>query len=59
LSNLGFISIVSYNISYKDIAVSAQTKEPRVIFEENSALAGIISIDKVFQLIEKYNSTHK
>jgi hypothetical protein len=50
------IGIVSSYIPYQDVAISAQTKEPRVIFEENSSLARIISIDKVFELTAKLQS---
>ena len=36
------IGMVSSFIPYKDVAVSMQTKRPRVVFEENSGLANLV-----------------
>lgn len=36
------IGMVSSFISYSDVAVSQQTKRPRVVFEENSGLANLV-----------------
>jgi hypothetical protein len=32
---------------YQDVAVSVQTKRPRIIFEENSGLTDVIPMDDV------------
>lgn len=48
------IGIVKSYVPYRDIAVSLQTKRPRVIFEENSGLAAVHPIDCVRETIEKY-----
>lgn len=37
-----FIGIVSSFIPYREVAVSMQTKRPRVVFEENSGLANLV-----------------
>lgn len=36
------IGMVSSFIPYSDVAVSVQTKRPRVVFEENSGLANLV-----------------
>jgi S1-C subfamily serine protease len=42
--------VISYQ-PYDDVAVSLQTKQPRVVFEENSGLANILPIDKVNEML--------
>jgi|LGOV01.1.fsa_nt_gb S1-C subfamily serine protease len=46
------IGIVKSYVSYRDVAVSLQSKRPRVIFEENSGLAAIHPIDFVQEAIK-------
>jgi S1-C subfamily serine protease len=46
------IGIVKSYVSYQDVAVSLQSKRPRVIFEENSGLAAIHPIDFVQEAIK-------
>lgn len=46
------IGIVSSYISYTDVAISSQTKRPRITFEENSGLANVYSSDQIIKLIE-------
>ena len=48
------IGIVKAYIPYRDVAVSLQTGQQRVIFEENSGLAAVHPIDFVQELIEEY-----
>lgn len=43
------IGMVSSYIPYKDIAFSAQTKEPRVIFHENSGLATVVPYECIHE----------
>lgn len=40
-----FIGIVQSYIPYQDVAISQQTKRPRIVFEENSGLASVIPAD--------------
>ncbi len=45
------IGIVTSYVPYSDVAISTQTKRPRVIFEENSGLSAIQPIDFVQEAI--------
>lgn len=45
------IGIVKSYVPYQDVAVSLQTKQPRVIFEENSGLAAVHPIDYVQEIV--------
>jgi hypothetical protein len=42
--------VISYK-PYNDIAVSQQTKQPRVIFQENSGLADVVPVDFIDETI--------
>jgi V8-like Glu-specific endopeptidase len=46
-----FIGIIGAYVPYEDIAVSIQTNKPRVIFQENSGIAIIWSIDFINEII--------
>jgi len=46
------IGIVKANIPYSDVAISQQTKQPRVIFQENSGLAIVIPSDFIMETID-------
>lgn len=46
------IGVVASYVPYRDIAVSAQTKLPRVIFEENSGLASVVPVDYLSEAVE-------
>jgi len=46
-----FIGIIGAYIPYDDVAISIQTKKPRVIFQENSGIALIWSIDFINEII--------
>ena len=43
------IGMVSSYIPYKDIAISAQTQEPRVIFHENSGLTTVVPYECIHE----------
>ena len=45
------IGIVKSYVSYQDVAISLQSKRPRVIFEENSGLAAVYPIDFIQEAI--------
>jgi hypothetical protein len=46
-----FIGIISGYIPYDEVAVSTQTNKPRVIFEENTGLAVVWSINYVLEIL--------
>jgi S1-C subfamily serine protease len=48
----GLLGVVSSYLPYQDVAISAQTRRPRVIFEENSGLAIVIPVDRIAEVIE-------
>lgn len=51
--------IVSNYLTYTDTAVSKQTGQSRVVFEENSGLAVIIPVDYVLETIDTCFATAK
>ncbi len=46
------IGIVKAYVPYQDVAVSQQTQRPRVIFEENSGLTAVESVDSIIETVE-------
>ena len=48
------IGIVKSNVTYQDIAISLQTKHPRVVFEENSGLAAVHPVDFIEEAIREH-----
>lgn len=46
-----FIGIIGAYIPYEEVAVSTQTQRPRVIFQENSGLALIWTVDFINEII--------
>jgi hypothetical protein len=46
-----FVGIIGEYIPYQDIAVSAQTNRPRIVFEENTGIAVVYSIDLLNEII--------
>lgn len=47
-----FIGIIGAYIPYQEIAISAQTGRPRVMFEENTGLSVVSSVSLVKELVE-------
>jgi S1-C subfamily serine protease len=47
------IGLVSSYITYREEAVSLQTKRTRMIFEENSGLTNVIPVDEILKIIER------
>jgi hypothetical protein len=45
------IGMVESYVPYRDVAVSQQTKLPRVVFEENSGLASVVPLDAVRETV--------
>jgi hypothetical protein len=52
------IGVVVEYIPYNDTAISAQTKQPRVMFQENSGLALVVPIDQLFELMNREDVKH-
>ena len=48
------IGVVAAYLPYHDIAISQQTRRPRIVFEENSGLASIVPIDRVIDTIDAF-----
>jgi S1-C subfamily serine protease len=48
------IGIVKSYIPFRDVAISQQTKKPRIIFEENSGLANVETVDKIIETIQAH-----
>lgn len=51
------LGVVAGYVPYRDTAISAQTKRPRIIFEENSGLASVFPIDYVADLAKQSKVT--
>ena len=47
-----FIGVIGEYIPYQEIAISIQTKRPRVVFEENTGLSRVWSIDCLKKIID-------
>lgn len=52
INRAALVGIVKSYVPYKDIAISQQTGNPRVIFEENSGLAIVETTDNMKSVIE-------
>lgn len=48
------LGIVRSYISYEEVAISAQTKKARIIFEENSGLASVHPVDFIQEVIKAH-----
>ena len=47
------LGIVATYIPYEDVAISAQTKQPRIVFQENSGLATVFPVDHINDVVNK------
>lgn len=47
------IGVVAAYLPYNDVAISQQTRRPRIIFEENSGLTSVVPIDRVVEVVER------
>ena len=52
ITNADLIGIVKAYVPYTDMAISQQTQRPRILFEENSGLAAVESVDSIIETIE-------
>lgn len=46
------IGLVKGYITYTDVAISPQTKRPRVAFEENTGLTNVEPVDRIIETIQ-------
>jgi len=51
IKRAALIGIVKSYVPYKDVAISQQTGKPRVIFEENSGLALVETVDNIVSTV--------
>ncbi len=51
------IGVIKGCVTYQDIAISLQTKRPRITFEENSGLAIVHPIDYAEDIIKQFNKS--
>ena len=47
------IGIVKQYVPYRDVATSQQTSRARIVFEENSGLTSVITIDRINETVER------
>jgi hypothetical protein len=52
ISKANLIGIVKSYVPYQDIAISQQTRRPRMVFEENSGLTAIESVDSIIETVD-------
>ena len=50
------IGVVKSYVPYRDVAISQQTQQPRVIFEENSGLAAVVPMEYVVEVISAHRT---
>jgi S1-C subfamily serine protease len=51
VSKANLVGVVQSYLPYQDVAVSVQTRRPRITFDENSGLAPVIPVDRVNELM--------
>jgi hypothetical protein len=49
------IGVVKSYVPYADLAVSSQTRKPRIMFEENSGLAAVEGVDAILETVKLAN----
>jgi hypothetical protein len=47
------IGVVVASVEYTDVAISPQTRRPRITFEENSGLTHVVPADKILELMDR------
>jgi hypothetical protein len=59
IKKANLLGIVRSYIPYQDVAISPQTKRPRIVFEENSGLASVIPVDYIKETVDIcFQNTH-
>lgn len=51
LTSANLVGIVAGYLPFRDVAISQQTGNPRIIFEENSGLASVVPVDYIQEVI--------
>ena len=51
-TNAVSIGVVKGNLNYQEIAISPQTKRPRIIFEQNAGLSMVEPVDHILEAID-------
>ncbi len=51
ISKADLIGVVKSYVPYSDLAVSSQTRKPRIMFEENSGLAAVEGVDAILETV--------
>ena len=57
ISGDALIGLVSSSLNYTDVAVSQQTKRPRISFEENSGLTHVVPAEAIQSLLQRQDVT--
>lgn len=57
-SEASLIGIVAGYIPFQDVAISAQTKKPRIVFEENSGLGIVFPMEHINTVVDLADSSH-
>jgi hypothetical protein len=52
------VGIVSSYLPYTEVAVSQQTRKPRIVFEENSGLSEVFPVESIQQTIDHYETLY-
>lgn len=54
ISSASLIGIIASYVPYRDVAISRQTRNVRVIFEENSGLSNVFSVDCIRTTVKSF-----
>jgi|CXWL01.1.fsa_nt_gi hypothetical protein len=54
IERCGLIGMVQSFLTYEDVAISAQTKKARIVFEDNTGLAPVIPSQKIIETVELF-----
>jgi hypothetical protein len=55
IAKADLIGVVKSYVPFRDLAVSSQTRSPRIMFEENSGLAAVEGVDAILETIDLAN----
>jgi S1-C subfamily serine protease len=58
-NSAGLIGVISSGETYKDVAVSQQTGEPKIIFTEQTGLVRVVPIELICEIIETIMASTK
>ncbi len=51
INRADLIGVVKSYVPYSDLAISSQTRKPRIVFEENSGLASVEPVDAILETV--------